>query len=228
MTDIVANLKKIQQDIHHCAQIVERRSNEILLLAVSKTHPVEKIIQAYEQGQRQFGENYLQHAIPKIIELNQLNIEWHFIGKIQSNKTRLIAEHFAWVQTLESEKHAQRLNQQRPTDLPPLNICIQVNINEEPQKAGVLLQDVQALAEVIQALPHLNLRGLMAIPAARQSVQQQNYTFNLLLQAYRNLKAQFPQVDTLSMGMTSDMQAAIAHGSTMVRIGTGIFGARES
>ncbi|WP_353572194.1 YggS family pyridoxal phosphate-dependent enzyme [Candidatus Albibeggiatoa sp. nov. BB20] len=228
MTNIIANLKKIQQDIQYYAQQVQRNSNEIQLLAVSKTHPVKTILMAYEQGQRQFGENYLQHAVPKIIELNQFNIEWHFIGKIQTNKTRQIAEHFAWVQTLEHLKHAQRLSQQRSVDLPPLNVCIQVNISEEPQKSGILLKDVEAFAGAINLLPNLNLRGLMAIPAASQDFQQQSQTFRLLQPTYQNLKSQYAQIDTLSMGMTNDMQAAIAQGSTMVRIGTGIFGARET
>ena len=227
MTDIVANLKKIQQDICYYAQQSQRDSDAVLLLAVSKTHSVDKIKCAYEQGQRQFGENYLQHAIPKIIELDQLNIEWHFIGKIQSNKTRLIAEHFSWVQTLESYKHAQRLSQQRPSDLPTLNLCIQVNINEEPQKAGILLNQVSELAQQISDLPQIQLRGLMAIPAANQTIGQQTDTFQRLNHAFQLLKQTYPKVDTLSMGMTNDMQVAIAQGSTMVRIGTGIFGARE-
>jgi len=227
MTDIVANLQKIQQDIHHYAQQSQRDSSEVLLLAVSKTHSVDKIKCAYEQGQHRFGENYLQHAIPKIIELDQLNIEWHFIGKIQSNKTRLIAEHFSWVQTLESGKHAQRLSQQRSSDLPALNLCIQVNINQEPQKAGILLSQVSELAKQINDLPHLKLRGLMAIPAANQTIEQQADTFQKLNHAFQLLSQIYPQVDTLSMGMTNDMQVAIAQGSTMVRIGTGIFGARE-
>ncbi|MEK7990948.1 MAG: YggS family pyridoxal phosphate-dependent enzyme [Thiotrichaceae bacterium] len=228
MTDIVANLKKVKQDIQHYAQQVKRNPDEIQLLAVSKTHTVDKILLAYEQGQRQFGENYLQHAVPKAIELNQFDIEWHFIGKIQSNKTRQIATHFAWVQTLDNEKHAQRLSQQRPSNLPALNICIQVNISEESQKAGILLKDILFLANIINELPNLNLRGLMAIPAASQDFQQQNQTFNLLHQAYQGLKAEYSHIDTLSMGMTSDIQAAIAQGSTMVRIGTGIFGTRET
>ncbi len=228
MTNIITNLKKIQQDIQHYAQQAQRHSDEIQLLAVSKTHPIEKIQQVYQQGQYRFGENYLQHAIPKIIALNDLEIEWHFIGSIQSNKTKLIAEYFSWVQTLDSIKHAQRLNLQRPAHLAALNVCIQVNISEEPQKSGISLKMLPSLAKVISTLPNLRLRGLMAIPAANQNFQQQNQTFQLLYQVFQQLKQQYPQLDTLSMGMTDDMQAAIAQGSTMVRIGTGIFGVRES
>jgi pyridoxal phosphate enzyme (YggS family) len=227
MTDIIANLTTIQHDIQRYAQQYQRCPGDIQLLAVSKTHPIEKILLAYEHGQRQFGENYLQHAIPKITALQHLtDIEWHFIGKIQSNKTKLIAEYFSWVQTIDNIKHAQRLSQQRPMTLKPLNVCIQININAEPQKAGILLKDIDHLATAMSELPNLHFRGLMAIPAVEQDIQQQMQTFNLLKQSYEDLKNDFPQLDTLSIGMTNDMQAAIAQGSTMVRIGTGIFGER--
>ena len=206
------------------------RQNSVTLLAVSKTKPVAAIEQAYQLGQRDFGENYLQEAIDKITALSHYSdICWHFIGPIQSNKTKQIAQHFSWVHSVDRAKIALRLNEHLHAQNPPahyqdtsLNICLQVNISEEPSKSGIMVDELFSLAEVVDNCDKLTLRGLMAIPeknAGEASYQKMQHLFN-------QLQSQYPTVDTLSMGMTNDLTMAIAHGSTMVRIGTAIFGAR--
>lgn len=228
MSTIATALTTIRQKIKETAQQFNRPPDSVQLLAVSKTRPLVDVITAIEQGQYYFGENQLQEALPKIQALTQdKRLQWHFIGTLQTNKTRLIAEHFGWVQSLAFLKHAQRLNEQRPTTLPPLNVCIQVNISAEPQKTGIHLTELTKFAHAVAKLPRLRLRGLMALPAYCEDFNQQRIPFRVLYDAYRQLQVQGFNIDTLSMGMTDDMVAAIAEGSTLVRVGTGIFGARS-
>ena len=207
----------------------ERRQFEhpVTLLAVSKTHKINKIRELYELGQRDFGENYAQEAIEKIEELIDLDINWHYIGPIQSNKTAGIASHFHWVQTVERLKIARRLNDQRPKNLPPLNVCIQVNISGEENKSGVEPSEVADLASEIAGFEHLKLRGLMCIPEATDDQERLALQLRKMRELYEKLKDQY-SFDTLSMGMSGDLALAIAEGSTMVRIGTDIFGPRNS
>ncbi|MCL1068226.1 YggS family pyridoxal phosphate-dependent enzyme [Shewanella olleyana] len=228
MTTIADRISIAQSQIAQAAQNCSRNSEEVTLLAVSKTKPITDIIEAYQAGQRCFGENYVQEGEDKVIALRQdyQDIEWHFIGPLQSNKSRIIAEHFDWMHTLSRDKIAKRLNEQRPKDKPPLQVCIQVNISNEASKSGVSPEEVSQLAQIIDDLPHLTLRGLMAIPTATEDVSIQRQEFAQLENLYLVLKQQYPSVDTLSMGMSSDLAIAIEHGSTMVRIGTGIFGSR--
>lgn len=228
LSELQHNLNHIRHTIAHAAQQFQRNLDEIQLLAVSKTRSVAELQLAMSSGLRQFGENYVQEALPKIQALASEALTWHFIGPLQSNKTRLLATHFDWVHSLDSLKHAQRLHEQRPTHLPPLNVCIQVNVSEEPQKSGIALAEVVSFAEAVIQLNRLRLRGLMAIPAYHDDFELQRHSFHLLQQAYQELRTCGFSVDTLSMGMTDDLVAAIAEGSTMVRIGTGIFGERES
>ncbi len=219
-------LTNIRQNIVMAARRFDRSPESIQLLAVSKTRPVADILTAFNNNQYRFGESYLQEAILKIEDLRDYPLEWHFIGPLQSNKTRLIAENFDWVQSLGNLKHAVRLNAQRPEKLPPLNICIQVNVSEEPQKSGVTLADLLTNAQAIAELPRLRLRGLMTLPAFSQDFNQQRIPFRALHTAYQQLQASGFTLDMLSMGMTNDMEAAIEEGATLVRIGTGIFGER--
>ncbi|HHB91696.1 MAG TPA: YggS family pyridoxal phosphate-dependent enzyme [Thioploca sp.] len=221
------NIALIKNNIAKTARLFNRIPQDINLLAVSKTRPIEDIIAAINTKQNSFGESYLQDAIPKIQALSNYNLEWHFIGTLQSNKTRLIAENFDWVQSLDNLKHAKRLNIQRATNLLPLNICIQVNISAEPQKTGIALNEVVNLATEVAMLPNLRLRGLMALPISCKNFTRQRLPFRALNKAYQNLQNLGLALDTLSMGMTNDMEAAIAEGSTLVRIGTGIFGERN-
>ncbi len=210
-----------------CEQI-QHSERKIKLLAVSKTKPAHMVESLYQLGQRSFGENYLQDAVEKITALDHLtDIEWHFIGPIQSNKTRTIAEHFHWVETLDREKIAQRLNDQRPTELPPLKILIQVNISREQQKNGIAPEEVANLAKVIEQLPQLSLQGLMCIPQATDNEKKLAAQFDEMQQLLKQLTNNHPQCTVLSMGMSSDLELAIQHGSSQVRIGTDIFGARE-
>ena len=207
----------------------ERAPHAVSLLAVSKTQSAEKIRTIYNQGQRLFGENYLQEALDKMADLTDCDIEWHFIGPIQSNKTKKIAEHFAWVQSVENEKIARRLSEQRPLHLPPLNICIEVNIDNEPTKHGVLPQEVFPLLDLCHALPHLALRGLMTIPMLTESFAAQCAAFHqmsVLWQACKERLRHDPLFDTLSMGTSVDFKAAIKEGATMVRLGSALFGER--
>ena len=227
MQNIEKNLNEIHTRITAAALAAGRDPQSISLLAVSKKKPASDIRAAYRCGQSEFGENYLQEALQKIQELDDLDICWHFIGAIQSNKTRSIAEAFDWVHCIERIKIAQRLSDQRPATLAPLNVCIQVNIDHESSKAGIDLADVPELAQAITGLPGIRLRGLMAIPAPRQDFDQQREVFAGLAAALVDLQQRGIDCDTLSMGMTQDMEAAIAAGSTLIRIGTAIFGERS-
>ena len=223
---ISQNVTRIQQQIR---QIAERCGRDnVSLLAVSKTKPIEAIEEAIAAGQRVFGENYVQEGVDKIMRLaDRDNLEWHFIGPLQSNKTRLVAEHFDWVQTIDRFKIAQRLSEQRPSGKAPLNVLIQINISGEASKSGISPQEMSALAERIRVLPNLNLRGLMAIPQAEREPERQKIALGKMRQLFERLQTEFDGVDTLSMGMSDDMQSAIECGSTMVRIGTAIFGERD-
>ncbi|NTS78083.1 YggS family pyridoxal phosphate-dependent enzyme [Catenovulum sp. SM1970] len=228
MNKIAERLEIAQQHITNAATKSQRKTNEIQLLAVSKTKPFEDIEQAYQAGQRQFGENYVQEGVDKVNFFSKYpDIEWHFIGPLQSNKTKLVAEHFDWMQTLSREKIAKRLNEQRSPELAPLNVCIQVNVSQEDSKSGISIEEVLPLASIIAQLPRLNLRGLMAIPEKTDEPAKQAASFAALNTCFCQLKDKYPQVDTLSMGMSQDLEQAIANGSTMVRIGTAIFGARN-
>ena len=226
---IAQNLAHIREQIKQCEYHSETQS-AVKLLAVSKTKPIEDILTAYKAGQMAFGENYVQEGVEKIqfCQQQQIELEWHFIGPLQSNKTRLVAEYFDWMQTLERAKIADRLNEQRPPHKAPLNVLIQVNISNETSKSGVQPDDILPLAKHVENLPHLRLRGLMAIPEPTDDVVQQEQTFRQMRTLFETLQQALPhaQIDTLSMGMTDDMQTAIQCGSTMVRVGTAIFGKR--
>lgn len=227
MSNIASNLETVRQQLQQAAADAGRAADDVTLLAVSKTRPAEDLRTAFEQGQRDFGENYLQESLEKVEALADLPLCWHFIGPIQSNKTRPIAENFHWVHSVDREKIGRRLAEQRPAELPPLNICLQVNISAEASKSGCLPEDVPALAAALAELPNVVLRGLMAIPAATEDEAAQRAVFAQMRTLLSELQQQHPQMDTLSMGMSGDMDAAIAEGSTMVRIGTAIFGARD-
>ena len=224
MSTIADNISLVSSRIHAATLAANRAENSVQLLAVSKTKPAQALREAYAAGLRDFGENYLQEALGKQLELADLPLIWHFIGPIQSNKTRAIAEHFAWVHSVDRLKIAQRLSEQRPADLPPLNICIQVNVSGEASKSGCAPADLPALANAISELPRLKLRGLMAIPEPTEDRVAQDAAFAAVqsLQASLNLP-----LDTLSMGMSHDLESAIAMGATWVRIGTALFGARD-
>lgn len=227
MSTLVERYHQVQSRIHTACEQVNRPAAEVKLLAVSKTKPAEMVQETYQQGQRSFGENYLQDALDKIAALSELSdIEWHFIGPIQSNKTRPIAEHFQWVETLEREKIAQRLNDQRPQTLPPLKVLIQVNISAEAQKSGLLPANVDSFAQLIESLPQLTLRGLMCIPEATNDEEKLAGQFDQMHKLLQSLQTKYPQCDTLSMGMSADLELAVKHHTTQVRIGTDIFGAR--
>ncbi len=227
MATIATNLQAVRDRIARAAQAAGRRSGDVVLVAVSKTFPSEHIAQAHAAGQRVFGENFVQEAVEKITKLADLPLEWHFIGPIQSNKTRPIAEHFQWVHSIEREKIAQRLNAARPAGLPPLNVCIQVNVSGEASKSGIGPGDEEKLAAAIARLPRLKLRGLMAIPEPTPDATLQRRRFALLRELKDKLAARGYALDTLSMGMSDDLEAAIAEGATMVRVGTAIFGSRK-
>ena len=231
MNDIESRLLAIKEQIASHARQTGRQPEQIKLLAVSKTKPAEAIRAAYQAGQRLFGESYVQEAVTKVQYLKNIpdyaDIEWHFIGPLQSNKTRLVAENFDWIHSIEREKIAQRLNEQRPAHLPALNICIQVNISGEQTKSGITADEVFGLAGIISNFPRLKLRGLMTIAENTDDLNIVRDNFLQMQELYNRLKNQYPSVDTLSMGMTDDMAVAIECGSTMVRIGTAIFGSRE-
>ncbi|AGV17539.1 YggS family pyridoxal phosphate-dependent enzyme [Vibrio alginolyticus] len=231
MSSIQQNIEHITSQIRYDEQKCGRTPESVQLLAVSKTKPVEAILEAYQAGQTAFGENYVQEGVSKVQHFAEHypdnRIEWHFIGPIQSNKSRLVAEHFDWVHTIDRTKIAQRLNDQRPSELKPLQVLIQVNTSGEASKSGVTEAEVFELAELISRLPNLTLRGLMSIPANVSDYESQLREFQKLATLKQTLEAQFPEIDTLSMGMSGDMTAAIEAGSTMVRIGTAIFGARD-
>ncbi|OGB20489.1 MAG: YggS family pyridoxal phosphate enzyme [Burkholderiales bacterium RIFCSPLOWO2_02_FULL_57_36] len=231
MSLISRNLQVVHDGIATAAHRAGRNPDEIRLLAVSKTFGVDAILEAAQAGQKAFGENYLQEALDKMTELQArqpaLRLEWHFIGPIQSNKTRPIAEHFDWVHSIEREKIAQRLSDQRPQHLPPLNVCLQINISGEASKSGAALDQASEMAHAVARMPRLRLRGLMAIPEPAENFEQQRAPFRRLHQLFNELRAQGLPIDTLSIGMSADMAAAIAEGSTMVRVGTAIFGKRD-
>jgi len=231
MNPISVRLQQVLGQIENAASTSYKKSSNINLLAVSKTKPIIDVQALYALGQRQFGENYQQEAVEKIQHLQQLGeyseIVWHFIGPIQSNKTRPIAEHFDWVQSVDRLKIAQRLNDQRPEGMPKLNVCIQVNISAEESKSGTDLEQARLLAQQVTALPNLILRGIMAIPEKTGDEDKLISQFKQLESLYLSLQDQCKQIDTLSMGMTNDMELAIAHGSNMVRVGTALFGARD-
>ena len=228
MSTIAENIAKVGARIRAAAQASKRDSHTIGLLAVSKTKPASAVRQAFVAGVRDFGENYLQEALEKQRELADLALTWHFIGPIPSNKTKAIAERFSWVHSVERLKVAQRLNEQRPAHLPALNICLQVNVSDEASKAGCSAADLTALAAAAAQLPRLKLRGLMAIPEPTSDPQQQNSAFARLRELQEQLNAQFNlKLDTLSMGMSDDLEAAIHQGSTWVRVGSALFGARD-
>src|SRR5438309_6450318 len=224
MATIAENLQAVRARIGRAAQAARRDGAAVTLLAVSKTHPVTRIAAARDAGQQAFGENYVQEAFEKMTALPGL--EWHLIGPLQSNKTRLAAERFQWVQTLEREKIARRLSEQRPAGLPPLNVLIQVNVSGEATKSGIALEAIEALARAIAPLRRLHLRGLMAVPEPTADVALQRMRFHTWKAAFGNLRGEFG-FDTLSMGMSDDMESAIAEGATLVRIGSAIFGARK-
>ena len=223
---IEANLKAVRALIQTFEARYDRPAHAVTLLAVSKKQPVVSIEEALLAGQREFGESYLQEALPKIEALKQKDIIWHFIGPIQTNKTRRIAENFDWVHSVADLKTATRLHEQRPAHLAPLNICLQVNISQEPSKSGITPDSLLYLAEEVVKLSRLNLRGLMTIPAPDQPLALVRETFHALNKLFCSLKNANIPVDMLSMGMSEDMEAAIAEGSTCVRIGTAIFGTR--
>ena len=220
MNVIADNLQAVRARISRAAEAARRDANSVTLLAVSKTHPAAQISEARAAGQRAFGENYVQEALEKMDAVPDL--EWHLIGPLQSNKTRIAAERFQWVQTVDREKIAKRLSEQRPAAMPALNVLIQVNVSGEQSKSGVAPQEVEALAKAVAAMPRLRLRGLMAIP--EPGAPRERYAE--VRAAYDKLKGKFG-LDTLSMGMSDDLELAIAEGATMVRIGTAIFGARR-
>jgi PLP dependent protein len=222
------NWLKIKERIHLSAKQHARDPSEVCLIAVSKRHSVQKIQSLYDCGQRVFAENMVQEAVKKIQELKALPITWHFIGAIQSNKTRALAEHFSWVQSLSSLKHARRLNEQRPEALPALNVCIQINISEEDNKSGVDASELLPFAKEIATLPRLKLRGIMALPAIESDEEKQRAVFMKLKELQDVLNQAGFDCDTLSIGMSGDFELAIEAGSTMIRIGTGLFGARPS
>ncbi|MGH1471923.1 MAG: YggS family pyridoxal phosphate-dependent enzyme [Cellvibrionaceae bacterium] len=237
MYNLHDKLHKVHDRVHAAATLAGRSTKSVQLLAVSKTRPASSVKALYEAGQRIFGENYLQEALEKQSLLSALDIEWHFIGPIQSNKTQDIAQHFSWVHSVDRFKIANRLNDQRPIDLPPLNICLQVNVDNEASKSGLDLHhqdELLNLAIAVSDLPHLCLRGLMAIPMACSDQHKQREAFAKVATAFDCIRSSLNKLgidvsafDTLSMGMSGDMEAAIAEGATIVRVGTDIFGPRN-
>lgn len=226
MTTIASNLQAVRDAMAAAAVSAGRAVNDISLLAVSKTFPDSALRCAYQAGQIRLAESYVQEALEKIAALHDLPIEWHFIGPIQSNKTRPIAENFAWVHSVDRVKIAERLSAQRPAHLPPLQLCLQVNISDESSKSGVSPNDVSDLAHAVARLPNLQLRGLMAIPAPSEDIITQRAAFARVRELFDQLNRQGLQLDTLSMGMSHDFAAAIKEGATMVRVGSAIFGNR--
>jgi len=231
MSTIEQNLQAVRRSIAQAADGAQRPAAGVMLLAVSKTFGSDAVLAAVQAGQTAFGENYLQEALDKIAAVRAAQpdaaLEWHFIGPIQSNKTRPIAEHFDWVHTVEREKIAVRLSEQRPAGLPELNICLQVNISGEASKSGVAPPDLPALAHAVAQLPRLRLRGLMAIPEPETDPARQRAAFARLRQLYQQLRDEGLALDTLSMGMSADLQAAVLEGATIVRVGSAIFGLRN-
>ena len=228
MSNLKENLDNVRARIAAACGAAGRQTDEVTLLAVSKKHSAGRIRDLHALGQRSFGENYVQEALAKREELRDLDIEWHFIGPLQSNKTREAAGHFDWVQSADREKIVRRLSAQRPAELPALNVCIEVNIDREPQKSGVLPEDTGALAQLVQELPRIRLRGLMAIPQMAHEDHDPGDSYRRMQQLYAELLGAGIEMDTLSMGMSADLESAIAHGSTMVRVGTDLLGPRPA
>ncbi|MBZ0091970.1 MAG: YggS family pyridoxal phosphate-dependent enzyme [Sulfuricellaceae bacterium] len=226
MTTIASTLESVKQRIVRAAEAAGRDGRSIRLLAVSKLQPAEAIRAAYAAGQEAFGESYVQEALAKIEALRDLPLEWHFIGPLQSNKTAAVAQHFAWVHSVDRLKIARRLSEARPKAMPPLNVCLQVNISGEVSKGGARPDDVADLADEVAMLPRLNLRGLMAIPRASDDPAEQRRQFAALRRLYAALQSRHGTFDTLSMGMSHDLEAAIAEGATLIRVGEAIFGVR--
>ncbi|MFT7108771.1 MAG: pyridoxal phosphate enzyme (YggS family) [Psychrobacter glaciei] len=224
---LTSRFLSVRQDILEACADTDQNQADVSLLAVSKKHTIDAIKHIYSLGQTAFGENYVQEGIDKVQALSELNIDWHFIGPIQSNKSKAVAEYFDWVHTVDREKIASRLNQQRPIDKSPLNVLIQVNISQQDSKSGVNLNEVATLAKSISQMPNLCLRGLMCIPAEQETGVLKK-EFQQMQHAFKQLKGEYPNIDTLSMGMSGDLTAAIECGSTLVRIGTAIFGQRQS
>ena len=236
MSAIASNLQAVKARIAEAARAAGRLPASIQLLAVSKTWPLACVLEAAEAGQVAFGENYVQEGIDKATAIPQgyflrgavdRKLTWHFIGPLQSNKTRLVAEHFAWVHSIERLKIAERLSAQRPATLPPLQVCVQINVSGEASKSGCAPDEALALCQAIAALPNLQLRGLMAIPEPTDDLAAQRAPFRQLRQLYEHIRAAGLPLDTLSMGMSHDLEAAVAEGATIVRIGTAIFGERN-
>lgn len=228
MATIASNLQLVTARINQACSRVGRRPDSVTLLAVSKTFPAETVREAFHAGQRKFGENYVQEAVDKIAELADLRaqIEWHMIGPLQSNKTRVVAETFDWVHTIDRLKIAQRLSEQRPAHLPPLQVCIQVNTSGEASKSGVAPEEALALAQAVSALPRLTLRGVMALPAPTDDPALQKAQLHAVRVVFDDLKFKGLPLDTLSMGMSADLEAAVEEGSSMLRVGTALFGNR--
>lgn len=224
MASIAHKLKQINREIRQAEASAQRENGTVQLLAVSKTKPGSVIIKAYQAGQRHFGESYVQETLIKQKELSSYQITWHFIGPIQSNKTRQIARHFSWVHSVDRIKIAKRLSEQRPLWLPPLKVCIQVNISNEQSKSGFRLEELATTIEQIARLPNINLRGIMAIPMPVVDYEQQRDSYRQLYQSVKALGRS--EIETFSFGMTGDLRAAIAEGATVVRVGTALFGAR--
>ncbi|MBZ0106222.1 MAG: YggS family pyridoxal phosphate-dependent enzyme [Sulfuricella denitrificans] len=228
MTTIISALQAVKQRIASAALQAERVPRDIHLLAVSKTFPAEAVREAFQAGQTAFGESYVQEAVDKISSLSDLPLEWHFIGPLQSNKTRLVAEHFSWVHSVDRVKIADRLSAARPSELPPLQICLEINISGEASKSGVAPHELEALATHVNALPRLKLRGLMAIPVATDDTALQKQQFRRVRELLDNLNRKNFQLDTLSIGMSNDLESAVAEGATIVRVGSAIFGVRQA
>jgi hypothetical protein len=234
MATIGDNLQAVRDRVAAAARAAGRDPGAISLLAVSKTQPIERVVEGLRAGQRAFGENYVQEAVQKMDALERIagaagahDVEWHLIGSLQANKTRVVAERFDWVQTIEREKTAQRLSTQRPLACPPLNVLVQINVSAEASKSGVEPRAALALVRAVAELPRLRLRGFMAIPELTDDVSLRRTRFRTLRALFDDARALGLDLDTLSMGMSDDMETAIAEGATMVRIGTAIFGARE-
>ena len=227
MIRVTENFRKIQDLLAKAAADAGRSADQIRLLAVSKKKPAEAVLEAYAAGQRDFGENFVQEGVEKIAEVAREDAIWHFIGHLQTNKTKAVARHFQWVHTVDRVKIARRLSAQRPSDAGDLNVCIEVNIDEETSKSGVMAAQVMDLAAAVVDLPQLRLRGLMCLPAIRRDFAEQLQPFARLRALLESLNESGMQLDTLSMGMTADYAAAIQEGATIIRIGTAIFGARE-
>ena len=227
MIRVTENFRKIQDLLADATEKAGRPAGSVRLLAVSKTKPIEAILELAAAGQRDFGENFVQEGVDKIQASSRDDLIWHFIGHLQSNKTRTVAEHFDWVHTIERRKIASRLSAQRPHYADDLNVCIQVNVDREPGKSGVMLEELRPLVEAVTDLPRLRLRGLMCLPAIRDGFEMQREPFARLREAFEDLRSAGFDLDTLSMGMTADFEAAIHEGATIVRIGTALFGERK-